>query len=329
MTEYVIRRFLGAIISIVIVLTFVFFALRVLPGDYAEQQLANQFFASANRTEEQRQDQLARVRARLGTDKPLYQQYGIFWWDILQGKSQDSFQYTRPAFSVAADALPFTLQLGVMSLIVAVLLAVPVATVSAIRPDGLADGGLRVFAIFFLAVPAFVTAAIGAAYAVKYSVLSIDVTSPPLIWDEPWLAFQTFLVPALAGGLAVGAILMRFLRSGMLEVLRQDYVRTARAKGLAGQVIILRHVLRNALMPVVTILGYLIAALVAGNVVLESMFNIKGMGREILVAIDIRDIPVTQTFTLLLVGAVVLVNLIVDLSYFLIDPRVTVSGADS
>lgn len=329
MTEYVIRRFLLALITIWIVLSFAFFALRILPGDYAEQQLANQFFATAAQTEEQREAQLNSVRDRLGLNDPIYVQYGNFWWSVLRGQSEDSFKYARPAFSVAQDALPYTLQLGIMSLLTAVLLAVPVGTVSALRPDGFMDGFLRTFAIFFLAAPAFLTAAIASAYAVKYGVLAIDVTSPPLLWKDPWESFQTFIVPALAGGLAVGAILMRFLRSGMLEVLRQDYVRTARAKGLAGQVVISRHVLRNALIPVVTILGYLIAALVAGNVVLESMFNIKGMGREILVAIDTRDIPVTQTFTLLLVGAVVLVNLIVDLSYFLIDPRVTVSGAEA
>lgn len=329
MTEYVIRRFLLALVTIWIVLTFVFFALRVLPGDYAEQQIANQLFASAARTEEERADQLARVKARLGTDKPLYEQYGRFWWDILRGRSQNSFQYAEPAFSVAADALPYSLQLGVMSLIIAVLLALPVGILSAIRPDGFLDASLRTFAIFFLAAPAFLTAAIASAYAIRYDVLTIGVTSQELIWENPWGSFQLFIVPALAGGLAVGAILMRFLRSGMMEVLRQDYVRTARAKGLAGSVVIARHVLRNALIPVVTIFGFLVAALVAGNVVLESMFAIPGMGNEILVAIRERDIPVTQTFTLLLVGAVVFVNLLVDLSYFLIDPRVTVSGTES
>ena len=329
MTEYVIRRFLLALVTIWIVLTFVFFVLRVLPGDYAEQQLANQFFATAAQSEEQREAQLNQVRERLGLNAPVYVQYGNFWWSILRGRSEDSFRHNRPAFSVAADALPYTLQLGIMSLVIAVLLAVPVGTLSALRPDGILDGVLRTFAILFLAAPAFLTAAIASGYAVKYDILALDVTSPPLFWDDPWGNFQLFIVPALAGGLALGAILMRFLRSGMLEVLRQDYVRTARAKGLAGQTVVARHVFRNALIPVVTILGFLIAALVAGNVVLEFMFNIKGMGREILVAIDTRDIPVTQSFTLLLVGAVVLVNLIVDLSYFLIDPRVTVAGAEA
>lgn len=329
MTEYVIRRFFLALVTIWIVLTFVFFVLRVLPGDYAEQQLANQILATGDRSEGAQEKQLALIRARLGTDKPLYEQYGRFWWRILQGESETSFRYARPAFSVAGDALPYTLQLGIMSLVIAVLLALPVGVLSAVRPDGFLDAALRVFAIFFLAAPAFLTAAIAGAYAIKYDILTIGVTTQELIWEDPWASFQLYIVPALAGGLAVGAILMRFLRSGMLEVLRQDYVRTARAKGLAGSVIIARHVLRNALIPVVTILGFLIAALVAGNVVLESMFAIPGMGNEILGAIRFRDIPVTQTFTLLLVGAVVFVNLAVDLSYFLIDPRVTVSGAES
>ncbi|MCY3882563.1 MAG: ABC transporter permease [Dehalococcoidia bacterium] len=329
MTEYVIRRFFLALVTIWIVLTFVFFVLRVLPGDYAEQQLANQILATGARTEEARADQLRQIRARLGTDKSLPEQYGRFWWNILQGKSEMSFRKAQPAFTVAGDALPYTLQLGVMSLIIAVLLALPVGVLSAVRPDGFLDAALRVFAILFLAAPAFLTAAIAGAYAVKYDILNIGVTSQQLLWDSPWESFQLFIVPALAGGLAVGAILMRFLRSGMLEVLRQDYVRTARAKGLAGSVVIARHVLRNALIPVVTIFGFLVAALVAGNVVLESMFAIPGMGNEILAAIRFRDIPVTQTFTLLLVGAVVFVNLAVDLSYFLIDPRVTVSGAES
>ncbi|MXZ88484.1 MAG: ABC transporter permease [Dehalococcoidia bacterium] len=329
MTEYVIRRFFLALVTIWIVLTFVFFVLRVLPGDYAEQQLANQILASAARTEEEREDQLANIRARLGTDKPLYEQYWRFWEKIFTGESEKSFRKGLPAYSVAADALPYTLQLGIMSLIIAILLAVPVGVLSSIRPDGFLDAGLRVFAIFFLAAPPFLTAVIASVYAVKYDILTIGVTSQQLLWEDPWASFQLFIVPALAGGLAVGAILMRFLRSGMLEVLRQDYVRTARAKGLAGGVVVSRHVLRNALIPVVTILGFLIAALVAGNVVLENIFAIPGMGNEILGAIGTRDIPVTQTFTLLLVGAVVFVNLAVDLSYFLIDPRVTVSGAES
>ena len=329
MTEYIVRRFLLALVTIWIVLTFVFLVLRILPGDYAAQQLANQFFASAARTEEQRAEQLKLARDRLGLNDPVYVQYGNFWWDIIRGKSEDSFAENRPAFEIAREALPYTLQLGVMSLIIALLLAVPVGIITAIRPDGVIDGTLRSFSIFFLAAPSFLTAAIASAWAVEYNILEISITSHPLIWDDPWASFQLFIVPALAGGLAVGAVLMRFLRSGILEVLRQDYVRTAQAKGLSERVIVARHVFRNAMIPVITILGFVLAGLVAGNVVLEQMFAIPGMGREILGAITIRDIPVTQTFTLIFVVAIVFTNLLVDLSYFIIDPRVTVSGAES
>ena len=136
------------------------------------------------------------------------------------------------------------------------------------------------------------------------------------------------LIPSVAAGLAFGAVLMRFLRSQLLDVLRQDYVRTARAKGLQSRAVIARHVLRNALIPIVTIFGISLAALVGGNVILETMFNIPGMGRLLLQALLIRDVPVAQAMALLLVVGVVMVNLLVDLSYFLIDPRVTVGAAN-
>ena len=195
------------------------------------------------------------------------------------------------------------------------------------RPDTALDNFLRVFAVFFLAAPSFWTAALLSGWVLQFDLFRIDVTGHPGIWEEPVASFKLFIIPALAGGLASGAILMRFLRSGLLEVLRQDYVRTAHAKGLRERVIIARHVFRNALIPVVTILGFLLANLVAGNVILESMFSIPGMGQQFLRAITIRDVPIAQTMTLVLVGSVVFVNLLVDISYFVIDPRVTVSGS--
>ena len=150
----------------------------------------------------------------------------------------------------------------------------------------------------------------------------------PGIWEDPWASIQLMIIPSLAAGLGFGAILMRFLRSQLLDVLRQDYVRTARAKGLQSRTVIARHVLRNALIPIVTIFGISLAALVGGNVILETMFNIPGMGRLLLEALLIRDVPVAQAMALLLVVGVVMINLLVDLSYFLIDPRVTVGAAE-
>ncbi len=346
MTNYLIRRLIGNLVVIWIVMTFVFLALRVLPGDFAAQQVANQFFSGATArgqsdkatqeaqgAEEGASENVDRAlqaaRERLGLNDPVIVQYGKYWRDIFSGNPGKSFQTGESVVDMTADALPYTVQLGIMAIIIAGLLAAPVGIFSAIRPDGFLDGGLRVFAVFFLAAPSFWTAALLSGWAVQYDVLTIDVVSSPGVWDDAWGSFQLFIIPALAGGLATGAVLMRFLRSGLLEVLRQDYIRTAHAKGLRESVVVSRHVLRNALIPIVTILGFLTAALIGGNVILEQMFNIPGMGRQFLRAILDRDVPLAQFMTLLLVGGVVMVNLLVDLSYFIIDPRVTVEGASS
>ena len=351
MTQYLIRRLIGAVFVIWIVTTFVFFALRVLPGDFAAQQIANQFFSGATArgrsdvatTEAQGQSTeresnesaganvdlaLQAARKRLGLDKSIPHQYALYWKGFFTGDHGKSFRTARPAVRDTMTALPYTVQLGLMSITIALLLAVPIGVLSAMRPNTFLDGFLRVFAIFFLAAPSFWTAALLSGWAVKFDILDINIVKSPGIWQDPWESFQLFIVPALAGGLATGAILMRFIRSGLLEVLRQDYVRTAHAKGLRERAVIARHVVRNALIPVVTILGFLVAALVAGNIILETMFNIRGMGQQLFRSILIRDVPVAQFMTLLFVGAVVFVNLAVDLSYFLIDPRVTVSSAE-
>ena len=351
MTQYLIRRLIGAVFVIWIVTTFVFFALRVLPGDFAAQQVANQFLSGATArgqsdvatTEAQGQAteresnqsnsanverSLQAARERLGIDKSIPHQYGLYWKNFFTGDHGTSFRTSRPAVTETLEALPYTLQLGLMSIIIALLLAVPVGILSAMRPNTFMDGSLRVFAIFFLAAPSFWTAALLSGWAVKFDILEINIVKSPGIWQDPWESFQLFIVPALAGGLATGAILMRFIRSGLLEVLRQDYVRTAHAKGLRERAVMARHVLRNALIPVVTIIGFIIAALVAGNIILETMFNIRGMGQQLFRAILMRDVHVAQFMTLLFVGAVVFVNLAVDLSYFLIDPRVTVSSVE-
>ncbi len=255
-------------------------------------------------------------------------QYVKYVGELLRGDFGDSFRTGDSTLKSVRAALPYTLQLGVMSVVIAVVLAFPVGILSALRQDTWLDGGLRLFAVFFLAAPTFWTATLVSGWAVKFEVLELNVVGHPGIWEEPWESFQLFLIPALAGGLATGAILMRFLRSQLLDVLRQDYVRTARAKGLRSQIVVRRHVLRNALIPIVTILGILLAGLVGGTVILEQMFNIPGMGRLLLQALLIRDVPVAQVMALFLAVGVVTINLLVDLSYFVIDPRVTVEAAE-
>jgi len=323
--QYILRRLLLNLVVIWIVMTFIFVTLRVLPGDFAAQQVSDQFFAGRGGDPV---EALRLARERLGMNDPVGVQYVKYFGDLLRGDFGESFRTGEPALKSVRAALPYTFQLGVMSVIIATVLALPIGILSALRQDTWLDGGLRLFAVFFLAAPTFWTATLVSGWAVKFDLLDINVVGHPGIWEEPWESFQLFLIPALAGGLATGAVLMRFLRSQLLDVLRQDYVRTAKAKGLRTQIVITRHVLRNSLIPIVTIFGLLLAGLVGGSVILEQMFNIPGMGRLLLQALLIRDVPVAQAMALLLVVGVVLTNLLVDLSYFIIDPRVTVGGAE-
>ena len=325
MQQYILRRLLLNLVVIWIVMTFIFIALRVLPGDFAAQQISDQFFAGRGGDPE---EALRLARERLGLDDPVAVQYVKYFGELLRGDFGESFRTGESTLKSVRAALPYTLQLGLMSVIIAIVLAFPIGILSALRQDTWLDGGLRLFAVFFLAAPTFWTATLVSGWAVKFEVLELDVVGHPGIWEDPWDSFQLFLIPALAGGLATGAILMRFLRSQLLDVLRQDYVRIAKAKGLRTQIVVTRHVLRNALIPIVTILGILLAALVGGNVILEQMFNIPGMGRLLLEAIFIRDVSVAQAMVLFLAVGVVMINLLVDLSYFFIDPRLTVEAAE-
>ena len=326
MTQYVIRRLLLNVIVIWWVASFVFIALRVLPGDFAAQQVGNRFFAGGGTDTLGPEQALEEAREELGMNDPIPVQYIRFFGDIFQGDFGRSFLTREPAIEVTGRALPYTIQLGLMSILIASMLAVPVGVISAIRQDSALDGALRVVAILGLAAPSFWTATLLTIASLRWDILELDVVNHPGVWEDPWTSFQLFLIPALAGGLASGAVLMRILRSQILDVLRQDYVRTAWAKGLRERRIVVRHVARNAMIPVVTVFGTLLGILVGGSVILEQMFNIPGMGQHLLRGVLIRDVPVVQTMTLVIAGGLVMINLLVDLSYFVIDPRVTVES---
>jgi peptide/nickel transport system permease protein len=328
MTEYIIRRLLLNLLVIWIVATFVFFALRVLPGDYAAQQVSNAFFSGAgqNMTKEEALDD---ARERLGMNDPIPVQYAKWSWDVLRADFGRSFLTDQPAMEVTRDAVPYTLQLGFMMMVIALVVAIPVGTLSAIRQDSLLDGVFRIVAIMGLAAPTFWTASLLTLAVLRWDLWDLNVIDTPGIWEDPVASLKVFMLPALAGGLASGAVLMRMLRSQLLDVLRQDYVRTAWAKGLRERNVIIRHAFRNALIPVVTVFGFVLAAMVGGSVILERMFNIPGMGTNLYRAIQVRDVPVAQAMTLVIATGLVTINLLVDLSYFVIDPRVTVRRSSS
>lgn len=323
MGNYIIRRTLINIPVILVILTLVFFATSVLPGDFVAQRIAQQ--NPTGNTKEERDAQIQAIRKDLGVDKPIVQRYVDYVWNTMRGDLGTSFRTRQPALQVFKDGLPYTLQLSILTLFVALVTSIPIGIISAIKQDSWVDYILRVVAILGVAAPSFWVATILLLSVVRWKLWTIDLIGQPLLWDDPWGSIRLYALPALAGGFASGAGVMRLLRSQMLEVLRQDYIRTAWSKGLRERVIIVRHALKNAMIPVLTVIGLTIAGLISGNVVMEYLFGIPGVGGRILGAITQRDVPVVQAFVLVIASFVVFVNLAVDVLYGWLDPRIRYS----
>ncbi|MCA9821182.1 MAG: ABC transporter permease [Dehalococcoidia bacterium] len=323
MRNYAIRRALINIPVIWFVATLVFLATSVLPGDFVANRLALQGINTSDPAQFARS--VEAIKEDLGLNDPVHVRYMNYMGSLLRGDLGTSFESKRPAVDSFMDGLPYTLQLSVMTFFFAIITSIPIGIISAIRQDTWLDYILRIFAITALAAPNFWVATMILLYVVKFSLFSVPITESPLLWEDPATSFSKYIIPAVVGGIASGATTMRLLRSQMLEVLRQDYIRTAWAKGLGERLVILRHALKNAFIPVMTVLGLSIATLLSGNVVFEYIFGINGIGNRILRAIQARDVPVVQAFVLIIATFVVFVNLIVDLLYGLLDPRIRYS----
>lgn len=321
MQTYIIRRMLINIPVILLVATLVFFATSVLPGDYVLQRLTSNDSVE-NATPEQRIKHLADVRKELGLADPVGVRYLKYMGRLLKGDFGTSFANGQPALEPFRDGIPYTAQLGLMTLFVAISTSLPIGVLAAIRQDSWPDYILRVFSILALAMPNFWVATMILLYVVRWGLWEVPITTHPLLWEDPAGSIKLFGIPALAGGLAAGAGIMRLMRSQMLEVLRQDYIRTAWAKGVRERVVVLRHALKNAMVPVLTAMGLTLAGIIGGNVVFESLFNIPGVGFKILDAIRARDIAVVQSFVIVIATFIVFVNLGIDLLYGFLDPRI-------
>jgi peptide/nickel transport system permease protein len=264
---------------------------------------------------------IAELRAKLGLDRPLRVQYLEWAGRVVRGDLGESLWTRRPVREELARRLPITLELGLLATLFAVVIAVPVGVLAAVRQDTLRDYAARSAAIVGLSVPGFWLA-------------TLVVVLPAIWWGwRPLTGFTEFsrdplahvgqlLLPALILGIASAAALMRLIRGMLLEVLRQDYVRTAWAKGLRERVVVLKHSLKNAVIPVMTVLGTQIAQVIGGTVVIEWIFGLPGMGRFLFEAITQRDYPVIQGINLVVVSVIVLVNLAVDALYAILDPRI-------
>jgi len=315
MNRYIANRVLQSILVIWAVGTLVFFMLRAVPGDPIQALLADVDPSQA-----------AVIRAKLGLDQPVYVQY-VFWLrNTLTGDLGQSVYGNHVAVNrIIIEAIPRTLSLAFVAFVISFTLGITAGVISAVKKYSLLDHGFTFAAFLGISMPDF-----------WLGIMLIIIFSTTLGWlpaigykplsDGFWPWFSRLILPALASGLPFSAALARITRSSMLEVLQQDYIRTARSKGVTERSVIMRHALRNALIPVVTVLGISIALLFSGTVVVENVFAIKGLGRVLIQSIVNRDYPVVQGAILLVAVLFVFTNLAVDILYKLIDPRIDYVG---
>jgi len=311
MRNYVLRRLLVAVPSLLIASFIVFTLPRLIPGDVVQLMLEEKAYGK----------DLEELRAKLGLDRPIPVQYASWLRAVGRGNLGESLWTRQPVLTELSRRFPVTLTVGTMAIAVAILIGVPIGVVAAARPDGALDFFARSGAILGLSVPGFVQA--------------IVVILLPAIWwgwtpmirfvefsKDPATYLLQFMLPALILGISSAAAIMRLTRGMLLEVLRQDYVRTAWAKGVGERVIVLKHALKNAIIPVVTVLGLQVAQIAGGAVIIETIFGLPGMGQLLVESIIQRDYPVIQGINLLVVTIIVATNLAVDLLYVVMDPRI-------
>jgi peptide/nickel transport system permease protein len=336
MQQYIIRRILLNVVVLALVATMIFGALR-LDSDNIVGKLRGQCAAGGSTPEQLAQCDKT-TRQALGLDSSVFKQYGDFVWDLVRFDLGNSVVGNKdPILDEIKERAPISIELGILQILVALVVALPVGIVSAVRQDTWVDYVLRAFSILFLGIPVFVLAVV--VILVTNGTSFADWLGPqgnyadlwdPFDWTgaktDPAQNLKNMFAPAMIGGLGTGAVIMRFLRSQMLEVLRQDYVRTAWAKGLKERVIIVRHALKNALIPVLTIVGILLGSIVSGNVVLESIYRLPGVGEYVVFKIaQTPDYPAVQGVVLVVAVTLVFINLLIDIAYGWLDPRIRYS----
>ena len=314
MRQYAIKRIGLFIPTVLLVTIIVFVVMRLIPGDPA---LAILSADDAVYT----QEELAQLRAELGTDRPIVVQYAEWMGGLFKGDFGTSYWWGGPVMERLGERIPVTIELALLGIALAVVCAVPLGVISAIRPDSPLDYASRVFTLVGISIPTFFS-------GILLTILLIRAFGwlPPLgyedIWEDPWTNIKQLLLPALALGFYDMAFIARVTRSSMMEILREDYMRTARAKGLRETVVLARHGLKNAVLPVLTISGWQFGRLFGGTVIIEKIFLIPGVGQLLIDAIYQRDFPTIQAVIVIVALSIVVVNLLVDLLYGWLDPRI-------
>ena len=312
MQRYVAQRLLLLIPVMLVISAIVFSLMHLIPGDPAQVLLGFENTDPA---------QLEAVRRDLGLDRPVYVQYGRWLGKVLRGDLGTSVRTGRPIRILVAEAFPFTLELATYALFLAIVIAIPIGTLAGTTRSRLADGAMQTLTLFGLSLPAFW---VGAMLILLFSVELrwFPLLTYPALVEAPLANLRGFFLPALTLAVPNAASIARMVRASMVAVRREEYVKVARAKGLRETVVVRRHMLKNALIPVVTLIGIVTGYLLGGSIVVEQVFAIPGVGRLGLQAIVQRDYPVLQAVVLMVTGLFVLVNLVVDVIYVLLDPRI-------
>ena len=322
-TAFFIRRTVLVVPTLLGATFLVFLLMRVVPGDVAYLILLGPAADVSNVRVDP--DELERLREQLGLNRPIVVQYFDWLAEISKASFGESIATGRAVASEIGKGLLLSGQLAIMSVVFGILMGIPLGVASALRPNSIIDLVSRLWSITFLAVPNFWLGLLVLLVAQR----SFD-WSPPfgrnLLWSNPGDNLSQTVFPALIIGTSLMAIVARISRSSMLEVLGDDYIRTARAKGLSNRVVVVRHALRNALIPVVTVMSVSFGNLLGGTVVMENIFSVPGLGKLLLDSINVRDYPVVQGIVFVLAGLFILINLLVDLMYGWLDPRVSVQS---
>lgn len=313
MKTYIAQRLGIGLVTLFGMSVVIFLLLRLAPGNIVDILFSTGGYVNPS--------ERAAIEQELGLDKPIWVQYVAWLGQLAAGDLGKSYRYDLPAWELIRPLIPVTLELAALSLIISVLLGVPTGVISAVRQDTRLDYALRVFSLAGLSMPSFWLGMV-----IILSLVAWFGWIPPVTYVGPrenlGLHAIQFLLPALAVGYRSSALIMRFTRSSLLEVMREDYVRTAWAKGQTERVVIWRHALKNAILPVVTVIGIEFAFLIGGLVVTETVFNLPGLARFLVQAILWRDYPIVQNLVMLIAIVVIVSNLVVDMLYGVLDPRV-------
>lgn len=312
MGQYLAKRVIFAIGVLFIISIVVFTAVRMIPGDVCRIVL---------NTPDVTEAQCEAIREELGLDEPIVTQYLSYMGGLLTGDWGTTLISKRSVWDEMKTRIPVTLELTLLATSFAFIIALPIGIISAVRQDSIIDYILRVLSIGWLSIPSFWLGTMLIVFPAQWWGYTPPVGYVDL-WDDPLKNLEQLYLPAISLGLALSASLARVTRSAMLEVLRQDYIRTSRAKGLGERLVILRHALRNAMIPVVTLFGLQVGVLLGGTVVLESIFSLPGLGLLTFNAVTVKDYPQVQGLVLFFAAVLVTVNLLVDLSYAWFDPRI-------